>query len=89
MKKNSLVFVVVVFLLVLLAASIEIKEKNIEDVSGRVVLEPDYKIVNSDETIEIEKDDLTECCSFMNEQGVGKTCFALNNFNCDYCNNFC
>lgn len=84
-----------VLVLVFITANTEFEIS--DKVSGQVVLEAKHeiiddtteKIANYDETLEINKGDLTECCSFFDDNGKEKVCFALNNFNCDYCNTIC
>ncbi|MBU0666129.1 MAG: hypothetical protein KKC26_02085 [Nanoarchaeota archaeon] len=43
----------------------------------------------SSDNFEIQKADLKECCTFIDEQGLKKTCSVLKRFDCDYCESVC
>lgn len=42
-----------------------------------------------DDLIEIGKDDLNQCCSFVNEQGEEDSCYVINGYGCAYCEEYC
>jgi len=66
-------------------------ESNLESLTGMVISEDvsEEKIVNNDESIEVSKNSLKECCSFIDDNGKEKSCFAVGRFTCNYCNNVC
>jgi len=89
MKKIILYTVLAIAALLILNIEVDHQYAGFNDLSGKVVFEPKEKIINYDENIEIQKDELKECCSFIDEKGDEKSCFALGSFSCDYCNAVC
>ncbi|MBU1855140.1 MAG: hypothetical protein KKF89_05445 [Nanoarchaeota archaeon] len=87
MKEKYLGIAIVIGLLIFLNSKVDTQDKNIEQITGKIVYSE--KIVNNNENLEIQKNELKECCSFVNSNGELKSCFALERFSCDYCNNFC
>ncbi|MBU0471173.1 MAG: hypothetical protein KKF65_00995 [Nanoarchaeota archaeon] len=87
MKEKYLGIAIVIGLLIFLNSKVDTQDKNIEQITGKIVYSE--KIVNNNENLEIQKNELKECFSFVNSNGELKSCFALERFSCDYCNNFC
>ena len=41
------------------------------------------------DTIEINKDELLKCCSFINMNGEEDSCYVIRGYNCSYCSAYC
>ena len=84
MNKTQLAFIGIIVILVVLTAITNKPSDDMEDLSGQVIQETE-----NIEDIEIEESDLEQCCSFIDENGNEKSCYAMKNFGCDYCNSAC
>jgi len=41
------------------------------------------------DTVEINKDELVKCCSFVNKDGEEDACYVLPRFDCSHCADYC
>ena len=49
-----------------------------------------YLLTNRDgEQLVIQTEDLKECCNYIDEEGLEKTCRIFNEFSCDNCQLLC
>ena len=39
--------------------------------------------------IQISKDDIKECCKYINKAGEEKSCVVFKQYSCDYCSSLC
>ncbi|NQU98197.1 hypothetical protein HQ533_01915 [Candidatus Woesearchaeota archaeon] len=87
MKETYLALAFIFGALIFLNTKIEIQDDDFKELTGKVISEE--KIANFQEDIEIQKNELRECCSFTDDEGNEKSCFAMAGFSCDYCSTFC
>ena len=74
-----------VVLLVLLRSS----RTDGEGVTGFSVLVKQKSPLLRNDTIEINKDELLKCCSFINMNGEEDSCYVIRGYNCSYCSAYC
>ncbi|MFH1771028.1 MAG: hypothetical protein ABH828_05750 [archaeon] len=84
MKKTDFAFIGIIVILVVLTAVTSRPNNDMEDLSGKVIQETE-----NIEDVDIMKSDLELCCSFLDENNNEKSCYAMNNFGCNYCNSVC
>ena len=58
------------------------------DATGFIAKEAEKPLFQSD-VIEIDKAELTECCTFINSKGEEDGCYVLKNYDCSYCAGYC
>ncbi|MBN2053260.1 hypothetical protein JW756_07180 [Candidatus Woesearchaeota archaeon] len=46
-------------------------------------------IAFENDVIEINKADLSSCCSFINDKGEEDHCYVLKDYDCSYCSDYC
>jgi len=47
------------------------------------------RVLFEHDVVEINKADLTQCCSFINADGEEDSCYALKDYACTYCQEYC
>jgi hypothetical protein len=93
MKRISLAIILLIGIIAFMNVEMQEKEQDtkqveLEKVSGKVVYETENQEANR-EDITIQEKELKKCCIFLDEKGNQRTCYAMKNFECDYCAQVC
>ncbi|MBU1198608.1 MAG: hypothetical protein KKF46_05385 [Nanoarchaeota archaeon] len=93
--KNKLTFLLVVLLVISIVVNILLliapgKDRiSSSDPTGFVTTENNENTMLEQDLIEINKEELFACCSFINSKGEEDTCYVLKDFDCGYCTDYC
>jgi hypothetical protein len=90
-KKISIVIMVLLVLSLLVNIVLLLVLRARGDITGFSVKarETEQKPLFDNDVIEINKAELTKCCSFINKQGEEDGCYVLKSYDCAYCSDYC
>jgi hypothetical protein len=90
-RKISIVIMVLLVLSLLVNIALLLMLRARGDLTGFSVKteETEQKPLLENDVIEINKTELSKCCSFINQQGGEDGCYVLKNYDCAFCSDYC
>lgn len=90
-RKISIVIMVLLVLSLLVNIALLLMLRARGDLTGFSVKteETEQKPLFDNDVIEINKAELTKCCSFINNEGEEDGCYVLKNYDCTFCSAYC
>jgi hypothetical protein len=88
--ENKMSFLIMALLILSLLANIVliVMLRSHGEVTGFATNTENKALFESD-VVEINKADLTQCCSFINKEGKEGSCYSLKGYDCTYCEAYC
>jgi len=87
-KKMNIIIMTLLVLSIILNIILLFVLKQRGAIAGFATLSPEQPLAGND-IIEINRQDMSLCCSFINEQGEEDGCYVLNEYDCSYCSDYC
>jgi hypothetical protein len=93
-KKIGLIIIALLALSLLLNIAVFLVMKNKGGTTGLVTATATtattrQNALQEKDLIEINKQDITKCCSFINTEGKEDICYVLKKYSCSYCSEYC
>jgi hypothetical protein len=90
-RKISIVIMALLVLSLLVNIALLLMLRARGDLTGFSVKtdKPEQKPLFGNDVVEINKADLSKCCSFINQQGAEDGCYVLKNYDCTFCSDYC
>ena len=91
-RKLSIIIAILLALSLILNIALLILLRSKDHITGFSVKETGSEInkpVFENDIVEINKAELSKCCSFINVQGEEDGCYVIQGYECAYCSDYC